>query len=688
MPVSFSGGSALPAVGTPAYSAAQQGSGQGSYNPTTNTLSSSSGGILYSPNQQSPAPAVPQTTNASQLASNQSPLNLPNQASLTNPNALVSSLQTPANQTDQSQGSEPGQPTDWRKQFMSTYLGLTNEAGNEGQQFQNLQQQYQVPQMTQQLAGLRGTIAQRTAAYMQQWQQANTEHAALPYIAGEQTQIQRTQAIEIGVLSAQEQALSGNLQAANDIVNQTIQHEFQPIQTQLSALQQFYTMNKNDLTDSESMQLQQNYNIQNANYQNFLSTKTSAYQTAITYGASPQTLSALANAQSSTDVWNALSGVVSGTASQGGNIVNGYDLSTYATDPAYASKIQAASSTIGQITNIQQATDTIKQIAPNSPITGDMIATAASQYNVDPNTLMSVMAVESKFGTLGLGAKTNNPGNVGNTDSGATQKFADWQSGVNAVAQQLSSRRVTAQQAALGQTSSSKIQAITSSAPVLLQSSIRFFNGDTPYIDSSTLTDPTQKTMAASWSARNGVPVLNSQDAEALRGLETARANLDTVANNFFEVAPGSTGSGTGSNISNFLGKAYFKFASPVNQFFDTDYGSKVAAYNDNRESLIKQVNSLAGSSPRLNENELNLASNAMPTLKEFNTDTLRDGQNKLAITYQYFDNAIKTFLPNYTPPPTPTYQSYTQMISGQKPQQSSNNTVTAPDGKQIIITN
>lgn len=704
MPVSFSGGQSLPAPGTGAYTAAQQGSGQGFYNPSTGNLTSSQGGVLYSPSSggpssatsfqstgsQSAPPPIPTTTNASSLATMPTALTIPGQKQSTSPTAFVSSLapvnpNAPGSGFD-TNGSNPGQPSDWRNAFMSSYLGLTQQAGQEGAAYNQAAEQYQIPELNQSLANIRGTIAQRTAAYMAQWNQANAEHAAMPYIAGEQTQIQRTQAIEIGMLTAQEQALSGNLQAANDIVNQTIQHEFEPIKTQLSAMQSFYQMNQNDLTDSEKAQLQQNYALQQTNYQNFLQTKSDAYNTAIQYGASPQVLSSLANAQNQTDVWNALTGVVSGTSNTGGNIVNGYDLSTYATDPSYASKIAATSTAIGTVTSVAQADKIISSIAPNSPITGQMIANAASQYNVDPNTLMSVLGVESKFGTLGVGAKTNNPGNVGNTDSGATQKFSSWQEGVNAAAQQLANRKVSVNQAVQGNTDSNYQSQVTNSAPMLIRASVRFFDGNTAYIDSSTLTDAQSQTMAKSYSARSGIPILNAQDAEAVRGLETAKANLDTVASKFFEVAPGVSNSGVG----NFLSKMYFKLSAPVNKFFDTNYGAELSAFQNNRESLIKQVNSLAGSSPRLNTNELDLAANAMPTLNEFNTNTIKDGEAKLAITYNYFDNAIKTFLPNYQPTPPMTYQSYIQQQNGVTQNtpsaQTQGNVVKAPDGKMIQI--
>lgn len=71
MPVTFPGGQAVPAQGTEAYKAAQTGSGNGSYNPTTGVLSTGQGSVLtplYTPpgvgGQTATTPVV--TANAAQ----------------------------------------------------------------------------------------------------------------------------------------------------------------------------------------------------------------------------------------------------------------------------------------------------------------------------------------------------------------------------------------------------------------------------------------------------------------------------------------------------------------------------------------------------------------------------------------------------------------------------------------------
>ena len=687
MPVTFSGGASLPTPGSAGYAAAQSGSGNvngpganayssntgraggsgGSAGPGANIYNSSTGQYGYQVpgasllpgwswsgnNGSSPPPSVPSTIDGGNLGGSQ--FQLPNSPGNSSSNAFVNSL-TPAPQGDPNNPDNSGGGTDVQNQrknaIMSDVLSTIGAIGEEGDKFNQLNEQYQVPEITQQLASLRGTIAQRTAAYTQQWQMANEEHAALPYIAGEQTQIQRSQAIEIGVLSAQEQALAGNLQAASDIVDRTITHEFEPLKTQLQALQSFYTMNQNDLSESESLTLQHNYALQSADYNNFLSTKSDAYKTAIQYGAPTSTLTALANAKSSQDVWNALSGITSGSNDINGTntssgIVNGYDLSTYATDPQYGEKIMATSTSMGQISSVGQADKIIDSSAPSSPITGAMIASAAGQYNVDPNMLMSVLKVESNFGTLGTGAKTNNPGNVGNTDSGATQKFPTWQDGVNATAQQLANRKVSVQDAFTNAPAKQTQQAVTNSAPLLVRPALRFTQTGTSYIDGSKL-DSTNQTMASVFSSKTGIPILNNEEVSAVQGLDTALSNLNSMDKNFQTLAPGSDLPGALGTVGNLVSKANFKLTAPFSKLFDTDYGAALSAYQANRDSLFQQVSALAGSHPRLNGQELTTAANALPRLNELNTDTLKDGANKVAIVKQLLENSLKTYLPTY----------------------------------------
>ena len=115
-----------------------------------------------------------------------------------------------------------------------------------------------------------------------------------------------------------------------------------------------------------------------------------------------------------------------------------HNLSGYATDPNHATAIQSIINNIGKLNTPQDITNYISSVVPNSPITAQMVQTASQKYGVDWETIMGIMQQESQFGTAGVAVKTNNPGNVGNTDNGSTVKYPSWQDGVNAVAQWVS----------------------------------------------------------------------------------------------------------------------------------------------------------------------------------------------------------------------------------------------------------
>lgn len=124
-----------------------------------------------------------------------------------------------------------------------------------------------------------------------------------------------------------------------------------------------------------------------------------------------------------------------------GAIINGYDISSYATDPLYEDKIRAILAALPTFEHIEDVDAYIQAIAVGSPVTAMMIKNAVEKYNVDVPLLIAIMQNDSQFGTEGVGARTNNPGNVGNTGY-ATQSYASWDDGVAAVAEWLSRHKV------------------------------------------------------------------------------------------------------------------------------------------------------------------------------------------------------------------------------------------------------
>lgn len=125
-------------------------------------------------------------------------------------------------------------------------------------------------------------------------------------------------------------------------------------------------------------------------------------------------------------------------------VVAGYDISSYATDPNHERSV----ATIYQRTpDFKSPTDidmVIRKVAPKSRITGNMIATAANTYGVDPKMVYAMMLQDSSLGTAGMGARNNNPGNIGQYDNlnRPVAGYNTLQGGVNAVAKWLSKKKV------------------------------------------------------------------------------------------------------------------------------------------------------------------------------------------------------------------------------------------------------
>jgi len=133
--------------------------------------------------------------------------------------------------------------------------------------------------------------------------------------------------------------------------------------------------------------------------------------------------------------------------------VGGYNFEGYATSCTHISSVRSIYDQMaGKINNTQDAQKFIDQFAKGSPITGEMVMASAAKYGVDPAVIMAEMIQDSSLGTAGAGAKSKNPGNVGNTDNGAHCAapasqcgsyccYNTWDEGVDATALWLSKHR-------------------------------------------------------------------------------------------------------------------------------------------------------------------------------------------------------------------------------------------------------
>lgn len=119
-----------------------------------------------------------------------------------------------------------------------------------------------------------------------------------------------------------------------------------------------------------------------------------------------------------------------------------YNIEPYATDPYHETKIQTILENMGLMDTVDQIDSYLRKSTPDTPLTGIMIYNSSIKYSVDTRLMMALMELDSRFGTQGLGARTNNPGNVGN--NGIDERtYSSWEAGVDAVASWLNNHRLT-----------------------------------------------------------------------------------------------------------------------------------------------------------------------------------------------------------------------------------------------------
>jgi len=151
---------------------------------------------------------------------------------------------------------------------------------------------------------------------------------------------------------------------------------------------------------------------------------------------------------------------ITGVPTDPSKVIDGFDFTSYATDPNWGNAVGNIFNNI-KFETPQDIDNYIQSVSPNSPVTSEEVQNASEQFGVSWEILTAIMQQESQFGTLGVGARGNNPGNVGNTDSlvagGDMFAFPDLQSGVNAIAQNIARRKITGE----GELSSKDVDVLT-----------------------------------------------------------------------------------------------------------------------------------------------------------------------------------------------------------------------------------
>jgi hypothetical protein len=471
-------------------------------------------------------------------------------------------------------------------------------------------------------------------SYNEQAKTIKNNHNGLD-VAGVQEQLNtlsRQQNEDMANLSIIKSANDNDLTTAQSIIDKKLAFQFDPIQQEITNLGSFLQLNNSDLSDSQKQAISvKQYQLQN-NLDLLKGAKQTAQQYAIQQGITdPKILGAIDAATTPAEAYNALSGsggITSASQTPNGGIVSGYNLSSYATDPTKPMQVQNIVNTIQQnnATSSPQALNQyIQSVAPNSPITGQQILDAATKYGVDPNVLAANVQQESGFGTLGIGAKTNNAGNIGNTDNGSTKTYDSWQAGLDANAKWLSDHKATT---ANGVTIPSQLQGV----PAVIPQGIKGVPG-TAYVDAGRLTGtPIQQNKITQAATTAHIPVLSDSDVSKVRSIDITKQNLDAMQGAISGLLGNGAVGRIGSSISNLFGQV-------------TQSNETVASWNGYRTLAVNALQALGAGSggARITAGEIQTATDNLPTI----TDSAQTANKKIAIINGFLNNWTKEILPN-----------------------------------------
>lgn len=227
-------------------------------------------------------------------------------------------------------------------------------------------------------------------------------------------------------------------------------------------------------------------------------------------------------------------------------VVGGYNISSYATDPNHESAVASILNNIGQFNTTQEIDAYIQRVAPGSPITGDMVAKTSEKFGVSWEMLVAMMQQDSNLGTAGKGARTFNPGNVGNDDAGNIRNYGNWQSGVDAVGNWLNKHRANT----VDQLPADKQNAINT-----IVGSGKFTKEQVKNITNTIATGEDPFTVIKN-NARNLMPSTIATDVLQLEEAQSQLLSIDALLKEFYD-SGGSTDifKGTYENILNKLGQ-------------------------------------------------------------------------------------------------------------------------------------
>lgn len=609
---------------------------------------------------------------------------------------------------------------------------LINEYSGKGQEQLNLENQANIPGLRTEANNLTTQYLTTEEAYNANYDRiVNTPGLTKQQVSdaiGDLTQQHSYSLANVGI----QQAIAQNqYQTAQTLVDHQIDVMYSPLKDQIDYGMQFLTNNKDILTQQQQESFQANLQVQQQKYTDgtyyaHLNNDTaiqmisdaaankapsailSQMSSLLASGASAGDIAAAGGQYLSNGSYsyqfnpttgqfsmiNSKTGLaadgtspgsgqptISATDPSAAKIVKGadgstYDFSSYATDPQYGLKLTATSTAmtqaVGTIDNAQSAEAAIQTYDPNSPLTGDMIYTAASQNGIDPTTFAAQLKLESGFGTSAVAENNNNYGGVKYAgqanatqgtkapDGGYYAKFDTPEDGLNAQAQLVASKYKTAPApTAPGQTTDiqaniKNVQAIKAALPANISGAVNYITSTgNGYIDLSKVTDlpgyPSgyAQTQALQYAKQFGLAPLNASQVQAVQDYDTAMTKINTLQDQWNAIAP-----------DGFWSKVGDVATDPLSVIFDTQRGQNLVQYGSNSAAAISTFNNIVDSK-RLSNFSSNLSEAALPQAPHSrglgnisNGDTLQDGNLKLDNLRNDLNASLLNIDPSFKPAP------------------------------------
>ncbi len=168
----------------------------------------------------------------------------------------------------------------------------------------------------------------------------------------------------------------------------------------------------------------------------------------------------------------------------------------------------------------------------------------------------------------------------------------------------------------------------------------------TYYLDTNKITNAKQKAAMTNFAAQAGIPIVDPADLPAVQKIDTALNRLDTMSQYVTQIAPGNV---VGEKLLAKLGYATGDVLSALGTTAPQQAARE--AYNSNKLEIFNIINSLSGSSPRINSQTLASAVQSLPDFGVLNTSNIVQANSKLNLMRTYLHDALQATIPGYVPP-------------------------------------